>query len=140
MRATDIAALRAGMRLTHRKWIGLERPNALTVISECLARCFAVCYLQVTDEHFADALQPTDKAAQNPAQSAHALARQTSQADSTAHKETPVLQGRASDCEYLPIRPVPERGLEPPLPYGNMVLNHARLPIPPLGQSLRGIR
>ena len=27
---------------------------------------------------------------------------------------------------------VPKRGLEPPLPYGNMTLNHARLPIPPL--------
>jgi hypothetical protein len=97
-------------------------------------------YLQVTDEHFADALEPTDKAAQNPAQSAHASARQTSQANSTAHKETPVLQGGASDCDYLPIRPVPERGLEPPLPFRNMVLNHARLPIPPLGRALRGIR
>ena len=42
----------------------------------------------------------------------HASARQTSQANSTAHKETPVLQGGASDCDYLPIRPVPERGLE----------------------------
>jgi hypothetical protein len=28
---------------------------------------------------------------------------------------------------------VPERGLEPPLPCGNQVLNLARLPIPPFG-------
>ena len=30
---------------------------------------------------------------------------------------------------------VPERGLEPPLPCGNQVLNLARLPIPPFGHS-----
>jgi hypothetical protein len=28
---------------------------------------------------------------------------------------------------------VPERGLEPPLPYGNWLLRPVRLPIPPLG-------
>ena len=28
---------------------------------------------------------------------------------------------------------VPKRGLEPPRPNGHMTLNHARLPIPPLG-------
>ena len=32
---------------------------------------------------------------------------------------------------------VPERGLEPPLPCENQVLNLARLPIPPFGHSER---
>jgi hypothetical protein len=64
-------------------------------------------YLQITDEHFADALQTIDKAAQNPAQLAHASARQTSQVDSTAHEKTPVLQGRAFKCEHLHERQAP---------------------------------
>jgi hypothetical protein len=34
---------------------------------------------------------------------------------------------------------VPERGLEPPLPCENQVLNLARLPIPPFGHCLRHI-
>jgi hypothetical protein len=33
------------------------------------------------------------------------------------------------------IRMVPERGLEPPLPCENQVLNLARLPVPPFGHS-----
>ena len=37
----------------------------------------------------------------------------------------------------LPTASVPERGVEPPPTYVDMNLNHARLPIPPLGQSPR---
>ena len=33
---------------------------------------------------------------------------------------------------------VPKRGLEPPRPNGHMTLNHARLPIPPLGPDGAG--
>jgi hypothetical protein len=33
----------------------------------------------------------------------------------------------------FPLILVPERGLEPPLPCENQVLNLARLPIPPFG-------
>ena len=34
---------------------------------------------------------------------------------------------------------VPKRGLEPPRPCGHMTLNHARLPIPPLGLEGRQV-
>jgi len=34
---------------------------------------------------------------------------------------------------FAMIRMVPERGLEPPLPCENQVLNLARLPVPPFG-------
>lgn len=34
---------------------------------------------------------------------------------------------------------VPRRGLEPPSPYGHLVLNQARLPIPPPRQELLSI-
>jgi len=63
-------------------------------------------YLQVTDEHFA-------KAAQNPAQSAHATERTEPQAAMAAHEQTPVLPGLASGRDYLPLRPVGDDGLEP---------------------------
>jgi len=63
-------------------------------------------YLQVTDEHFA-------KAAQNPAQSAHATDRTEPQAAIAAHEQTPVLPGLASGRDYLPLRPVGDDGLEP---------------------------
>ncbi|GEM_PF-3278931 len=33
---------------------------------------------------------------------------------------------------------VPQKGLEPPLPFENMDLNHARLPIPPLRHKEAG--
>ena len=32
---------------------------------------------------------------------------------------------------------VPEAGVEPALPFGNMTLNHARLPIPPPGRCFK---
>jgi hypothetical protein len=63
-------------------------------------------YLQVTDEHFA-------KAAQNPAQSAHATERMEPQAAMAAHEQTPVLPGLASGRDYLPLRLVGRAGLEP---------------------------
>ena len=65
-------------------------------------------YLQVTDEHFA-------KAAQNPAQSAHATERTEPQAAMAAHEQTPVLPGLASGRDYLPLRPMGMTGLEPAL-------------------------
>ena len=61
--------------------------------------------LQVTDEHFA-------KAAQNPAQSAHATERMEPQAAMAAHEQTPVLPGLASGRDYLPLRLVGRAGLE----------------------------
>jgi integrase len=64
-------------------------------------------YLQVTDEHFA-------KAAQNPAQSAHATDRMEPQSPMAAHEQTLVLPGFASGRDYLPLRPVGDEGLEPP--------------------------
>ena len=63
-------------------------------------------YLQVTDEHFA-------KAAQNPAQSAHATERTEPQAAMAAHEQNPVLPAVASGRDYLPIRPVGSTGFEP---------------------------
>ena len=63
-------------------------------------------YLQVTDDHF-------EKALQNPMQQAHVTACNGSQVGSTAHEKTPVLQGVASDCDYLQNRQVGVRGLEP---------------------------
>jgi len=63
-------------------------------------------YLQVTDEHF-------EKAVQNPVQQAHVTARNDSQAEWTVNEKTPVLQGCASDCDYLHDRQVEDRGLEP---------------------------
>lgn len=33
-----------------------------------------------------------------------------------------------------PCESMPKRGLEPPRPCGHMALNHARLPVPPLGR------
>jgi integrase len=51
------------------QWIGNSRPVALEH------------YLQVTEEHFARATQPTTEAVQNPVQSAHVTGRTASQAD-----------------------------------------------------------
>ena len=77
------------------KWIGNSQPVALKH------------YLQVTDEHFA-------KAVQNPVQQPAVLSRTGPHSDSAAHKNNPVLQGRATKCDYLLDSQVPKRGLEPP--------------------------
>jgi integrase len=63
-------------------------------------------YLQVTDEHF-------EKAVQNPVQQPAVLPCNGSQADSTRHEKTPVLQGLATEYEYLPGGQVEVAGLEP---------------------------
>ena len=78
-------------------WIGNSQPVA------------AKHYLQVTEEHFA-------KAVQNPVQQAHVPPRNDSQAEPTAQEKTPVLQGCASECDYLPDSQVPTAGLEPARP------------------------
>ena len=64
-------------------------------------------YLQVTDDHFA-------KAVQNPVQQPSANTRTASQGRDQAHEETPVLQGHATNCEYLHGKQVGDEGLEPP--------------------------
>jgi len=71
-------------------------------------------YWQVTDADFAKALEPTDKAAQNPAQSAHALTSKESQPNRPAHKKPPVLLGSATWSETLQNWGVGDEGLEPP--------------------------
>jgi len=63
-------------------------------------------YLQVTDEH-------NERALQNPVQQPAASSRKGLQADSAAHKETPVLQGYAAECDAVPISGVGDTGLEP---------------------------
>ena len=59
-------------------------------------------FLQVTEDHFAKALQ-------HPA----VLLRRGSQPELLAHEETPVLQGFAAGCEMVHHGQVEGRGLEP---------------------------
>ena len=59
-------------------------------------------YLQVTEDHFAKALQ-------HPA----VLPRTGSQPELAAHKTTPVLPGFAAGCEVVQSGRVEDRGLEP---------------------------
>ena len=75
-------------------WIG----NTETVASKH--------YLQVTEDHFAKALQ---NALQHPA----VLPRTGPQPELAAHKKTPVLQGFAAGCEVVQSGRVEDRGLEP---------------------------
>jgi len=74
-------------------------------------------YWQVTDDDFAKAIEggkeAAQKAAQNPAQSAHAKGRTEPQAESAAHKKAPVLQGFAADCDTMQTGEVGGTGLEP---------------------------
>ena len=63
-------------------------------------------YLQVTEDHFA-------KAVQNPVQQPAVLPRTGSQATLPAHEKTPVLQGFAAGCEVVQSGRVEDRGLEP---------------------------
>jgi len=64
-------------------------------------------YLQVTDEHFAKALQ-------NPVQQPAVMAGNESQADSPPREKPPLLQGVAADCEKMQVEQVHPEGLEPP--------------------------
>ena len=63
-------------------------------------------YLQVTEDHFAKALQ---NALQHPA----VLPRTRSQATLPAHEKNQVLQGFAAGCEVVQSGRVEDRGLEP---------------------------
>ncbi len=76
-------------------------------------------YWQVTDDDFEKATleKPPERcAAQNPAQQAHVLARTPSQAETPAHKKTPVLQEFASECFTVQKYTMTPTGLEPVLP------------------------
>jgi hypothetical protein len=78
-------------------------------------------YVRVTDEDFARAVGtpsgcgqvPPQKAAQNPAQQAHANGGKGLQGDPPAHEETPVLPGFAVSCDPIRTYKVEDRGLEP---------------------------
>ncbi len=78
--------------------------------SEAVARKH---YLQVTDEHFERAVRGDEQAAQNAAQSAHAMHRTEPQRKTAAHEKTPVLPGLATTCDVVHICSVPPRGVEP---------------------------
>jgi len=85
-------------------------------------------YLQVTDDHYADAIATCDvrgtesgtvgapsdeKAARNPAQQPAAQLRTDSQETKKARENRAVLLPTALDCEVVQICPVPPRGVEP---------------------------
>lgn len=76
-------------------------------------RVAAAHYLQVTDDHFRWATEAACSALQKAVQSGAAEPCMEPQAEHDAHEETPVLQGFASECEYLPTCQVPTAGLEP---------------------------
>ena len=59
-------------------------------------------YLQVTDEHFERASRIDAEAVQNPVQQPTVSPRTDSQTGWGAQKKPPVLQGGASECDYLP--------------------------------------
>ena len=88
-------------------------------------------YLQVTDEHFERAASDNSKAVQNPVQQPAVSRRTDSQSESDAHKETPVLQGCASNCDYLHESQVTRPGLEPGITGPKPVV----LPITPPGKD-----
>jgi len=67
-------------------------------------------YLQLTDEHFARAVQGGPSKA---AQHAHTRERSEPHEQPPAHDKAPVLPGLAASCDYLPLRVVPPRGVEP---------------------------
>ena len=74
-------------------------------------------YWQVTDDHFAKALNrpdgPAKKAAQNPAQSVHAGPRSDSSKFDPRTKKAPKLRGEAKSSEFTQDRKVGQAGLEP---------------------------
>ena len=59
-------------------------------------------YWQVTPEDFERAIQGSSKAAHNPAQHLHVLARTDSQTPPTADKKSPLLPVPALPCETVP--------------------------------------
>jgi len=95
------------MRASRETELAAEHP--LHVVCQWIGNSTTIAakhYLQVTEADY-------EKAAQNAAQYMHARDRRDSQAADPAHEKTPVLQGLASDCDYLPNRQVPPRGVEP---------------------------
>src|SRR5438046_9388898 len=59
-------------------------------------------YLQVTDAHFVQAVkEPSEKAAQNPAQQVANPTRTGQSATTGAKKNRPVLPSDSSPCDYL---------------------------------------
>lgn len=74
-------------------------------------------YLMTHDEHFAKAVEggedSTEKAAQNPAQQAHAKVRSGEHAEPSAHEKAPVLPGLADNCESSQLPGVAGTGFEP---------------------------
>jgi hypothetical protein len=72
------------------KWLGNSQPVA------------AKHYLQVTDEHFREAVR---QPAQNPAQQTHAQACMERKTENAAHPDCEALQGVASNCHLMQIHP-----------------------------------
>ncbi len=71
-------------------------------------------YWQVTDDDSTKAVKgDATEAAQNAAQSAHAMGCMESQDEIAAHKKTLVLPGFAADCGTLPQPFMGDTGLEP---------------------------
>ena len=95
-------------RSTKRRQYSDESGGRPTELTQPVA---AKHYLQVTDEHFSKALQ-------DPLQQPHAMGRNESRADSTAHENTPVLQGFAAACDRVQDAKVGDEGLEPPTQRG----------------------
>ena len=112
------------------KWIGNSKPVA------------AQHYLQLTDEHFDRAIRgehvPDSKAAQNPAQKAHATSR-NARNESQPDDSQPFDDARGYDSFPVGAEPceaakVPVRGLEPLPSCEDRHLKTARLPISPHGR------
>ena len=78
-------------------------------------------YLQVTEDHFARAVeQGAPKEGQKEGQQPAVLPRRGAQPELAAHKKTPVLQGFAAGCEVVHTGRVEDRGFEPlAFPRGN---------------------
>ena len=73
-------------------------------------------YLQVTDEHFAEAAKVgvgPNRAAQNPAQQAQAATRTDQQADKTADKKSRKKRVIATPSDTIQLYTVLPVGLEP---------------------------
>jgi integrase len=74
-------------------------------------------YLRVTEGDFAKAQEVASvDAVQNPVQQTAGMLRDGSQETLSTEKETPVLQGCASDCDYSQDDKVDRGGIEPPTP------------------------
>jgi hypothetical protein len=75
-------------------------------------------YLQVTDDHLAKA---TQKAVQNPVQSASDSRRQTSKVNSWTTTKKPEMQRKTATCENMQPFKVGDEGLKP---YSGNIVKH----------------